>query len=279
MTATSPKVAHTRVRAVVNRPRVSLFSVIGAVLLHQLRRTRRAWGSSLAAGLASPTLFLFAIGAGLGSQIDDAELATLGVDSYLDYIGPGVLVVTAMQLAANESMWPTMGLLRWEGVYRAVMATPISSAELGVAHVVWLGFRGFIAAASFLLVLAIAGAVSSWFGILVVVVAVLVAWAHAAPLVAFTVGLQEENVFPMISRVVIFPLFLFSGAFFPVDDMPRVVGAFAKITPSWHGVDLSRHLATGDLGRVDLFHVGYLLAICAVGFYLVQRQFRKHMDL
>ena len=116
-----------------HRPTTSRWTAIGAVFLHQILRTRRAWWSSLAAGLASPTLFLFAIGAGLGSQIDDAELASLGVDSYLDYIGPGVLVVTAMQVAATESLWPTMGLLRWEGVYKAILATPITSAELGVA--------------------------------------------------------------------------------------------------------------------------------------------------
>ena len=61
-------------------------SVTGAVLLHQLRRTRKSWFSTVSAGLASPTLFLLAIGAGLGSQIDDAELASLGVDSYLSLI-------------------------------------------------------------------------------------------------------------------------------------------------------------------------------------------------
>ncbi len=251
---------------------------ISAVFLHQLRRTRRSWGSSLAAGLASPTLFLFAIGAGLGSQIDDAELASLGVDSYIDYIGPGVPVVTAMQVAATESLWPTMGLLRWGGVYKAVLATPITSSELGVAHVLWLGFRGMVAASLFLVVLGVAGALGSWLAVFIVAVAVLVAWAHAAPLVALTVGLEQENIFPMISRVVIFPLFLFSGAFFPVEDMPSAVGAFAKITPSWHGVEVARHLALGDMRRADLVHIGYLVAVCAVGFFLVQRQFRKHLD-
>jgi len=252
---------------------------MSAVLLHQLRRTRQSWWSSLAAGLASPTLFLFAIGAGLGSQIDDAELASLGVDSYLNYIGPGVLIVTAMQIAATESLWPTMGLLRWGGVYKAVLATPITSAELGVAHVLWLGLRAFVAGASFLVVLALAGAIGSWLGVFIAFVAVLVALAHAAPLVALTVGLEQENVYPMISRVVIFPLFLFSGAFFPVEDMPRAVGAFAKITPSWHGVELARHLATGDLGQADAVHAGFLIVVCAAGLFLVQRQFRKHLDI
>jgi lipooligosaccharide transport system permease protein len=96
--------------------------------------------------------------------------------------------------------------------------------------------------------------------------------------VALTVGLDQENIYPMISRVVIFPLFLFSGAFFPVEDMPSAVGAFAKVTPSWHGVEIARHLALGDLARVDIMHIGYLVAFAAVGFFLVQRQFRKHLD-
>ena len=252
---------------------------VSAVFGHQLQRTRQSWWSSLAAGLASPTLFLFALGLGLGSQIEAAELATLGVESYIDFIGPGVLIVTAMTVAANESMWPTMGMLRWGGVYKAILATPITSAELGVAHVLWLGFRSFVAAASFLIVLALAGALASWWAILIVVAAVLVAWAHAGPLVALTVGLERENIFPVLGRVVIFPLFLFSGAFFPVDDLPAVVAAGARVTPSWHGVELARHLAQGTLGAVDLLHAGYLVALSALGFWLVQRQFRKHLDI
>ena len=252
---------------------------VAAVFSHQLRRTRRAWASSLAAGLATPTLFLFAIGAGLGSQIDDAELATLGVDSYIDYIGPGILIVTAMQIASTESMWPTMGLLRWEGVYKAILASPITSAELGVAHVLWIGFRGLVTAVCFLVVLALAGALGSWTAIGVALAAMLVAWCHAGPIVAFAVGLDRDNVFPMLSRVVIFPLFLFSGAFFPVDDMPSAIAAVAKVTPSWHGVELARHLATGDLTSTDGLHAIYLVVISAIGFVLVRRQFRKHLDI
>lgn len=250
-----------------------------ALFLHQLIRTRRSWFTALAAGLASPTLFLLAIGAGLGSQIDDVELARLGVDSYMSYIGPGVLIVTAMQVAATEGMWPTMGLLRWEGVYKGILATPITSRELGLAHVMWIGFRGVVAATCFLVVLALAGVIGSWWGLAIIVVALLVAWAHAAPMVALTVGLERENLFPMISRVVVFPLFLFSGAFFPVEDMPGAISAFAKITPSWHGVEAARHFASGQLGNVDLIHVGYLATFSIAGFAAVLRQFPRHLDV
>lgn len=252
---------------------------VGALFQHQLRRTRRSWIAALAAGLATPTLFLLAIGGGLGSQIDDAELTRLGVDSYMDYVGPGVLIVTAMQIAATEGMWPTMGLLRWEGVYKAILATPISSRELGVSHVLWIGFRGMVTATCFFIVLSIAGVISSWWGICVIGVALLVAWAHAAPMVALTVGLKQENLFPMISRVIIFPLFLFSGAFFPVDDMPRGIAAFAKITPSWHGVEAARHFASGQLSDADAMHVGYVSVLALLGFLAVRRQFPRHLEI
>jgi len=274
MSTASPQVEH-----VTSRAAGGWLTSLSAVFAHQLRRTRRAWAASLAAALATPTVFFLAIGLGLGSQIDDQELASLGVDSYMDFIGPGVLIVTAMQIAASESMWPTMGLLRWQGVYKAILSSPITSAELGIAHVLWIGFRGFVASACFLFVLAIFGSVASPLGILIVGVAALVAWAHAGPLVAFTVGLTQENLFPLVLRIVIFPLFLFSGAFFPIDDMPRAIAAIARATPTWHGVELARHLANGDLGRIDLMHVGYLLTWTVVGFYLAQRQFRKHLDV
>lgn len=261
-----------------SRRLLSLVS-LGAVFRHQLRRTRQVWGSSLAAGLASPTLFLFAIGAGLGSQIEDGELAELGVDSYIDYIGPGVLIVTAMQVASTEAMWPTMGLLRWEGAYKATLATPITSAELGIGHVLWIGFRGFVAAACFLAVLAVSGAIGSWLAIAIPVVAVLVAWVHAGPLVALTVGLENENYYAMLNRVVIFPLFLFSGAFFPVDNMPDPVAWVARVTPTWHGVEASRDLARGELDGASFGHMAYLAALAVFGLYLVQRQFRKHLEI
>ena len=253
-------------------------NTIAAVFVHQLRRTREIWRGVLVTGLASPTLFLLAIGAGLGSQIEAAELAELGVDSYMDFVGPGVLVATAMQISATESLWPTMGLLRWQGVYSAVLATPISSGELGVGHLLWIGFRAFVSATSFLVVLAIAGALSSVLAVLIIPVAVMVGWAHAGPLVSITVGLEQDNLFPMLSRVVIFPLFLFSGAFFPVEDLPRAIALFAKITPTWHGVELARHLAKGELTSIDWLHGSYLVALSVIGFVLVHHHFRKQLN-
>ena len=258
-------------------PQYRRLDALRGVFRHQLRRTRPVWVSSLLASLAGPTLFLFAIGSGLGSQIDDADLAELGVTDYIDYIGPGLLIVAAMQIAATEGMWPTMGLLKWEGVYKAIMATPITSAELGIAHVLWIAFRAMVVSVCFLVVLAVAGTVRSWTAVGVVAVAALVGVVHAGPLVAFTARMTTDHLYPLINRIVVFPLFLFSGAFFPVEDMPAGAAAVARVMPTWHGVELARHLAVGRLGRADWGHLAYLVALAILGMYAAQRQFRKHL--
>jgi lipooligosaccharide transport system permease protein len=253
-------------------------NAVRAMLRHHLQRNRRVWWSTVSVGLMSPTLFLLALGAGLGSQIDDAKLAELGVGSYLDYIGPGVLIVTAMQVSAQDAMWPTMGMIKWGGVYKALLATPISAGELAVGHVAWIGLRALVSASTFLVVLAIAGALGSWWAVTIPLLAMLIGWVHAAPLVAACAKVGEENIFAMINRMVLFPLFLFSGAFFDVDEMPAAVAWAARATPSWHGVEAARSLAIGDVGLVDVGHVAYLVVLSILGFAVARRSFARNLQ-
>jgi len=247
------------------------------VVFHQLLRTRRAWWSVLISGFAQPTLFLLAIGAGIGSQIDDAELARLGADSYLAWIGPGILAVTAMQISSNEAMWPTEGVLRWQGTYRSVLRTPLHRPHLGIAHGAWLAMRAIVTASCFLVVLVVAGVADSWWAATVPLLAGLIGVAHGAPIAAFTARERSETFFAPISRLVVFPLFIFSGAFFPVDEMPSGMATFARFTPTWHGVQASRHLTVGDVTAQTLGHVSVLVALAVIGLVLVARSFNRNV--
>lgn len=253
---------------------------VGAIrrlLRHQLMRSRRVWWSTIVSGLANPTVFLFAIGAGLGSQIDDTELARLGTDSYLQWIGPGVLAVTAMDIGAREGLWPTMTLIKWQPSYLAVLHTPMSAGQIGAAHVAWIALRGVIAATCFLGVLAIAGVVTTWWALTVPLLAGAIAAAHGGPLAAFTAAQESENSFAMIQRLVVFPLFLFSGAFFPIDELPAGFSWAARVLPSWHGVEATRDLVLGQLDAATIGHVALLVALTVAGVWLSARSFRKNL--
>lgn len=250
----------------------------GHLLLHQFLRTRRVWWSILISGLVYPIMFLLAIGAGIGTQIDDAELARLGADSYMAWIGPGILAVSAMQLSAQEGMWPTMGLIKWEGTYRSILRTPMALSDLGIAHNVWIAVRAMVTAICFLVVLVIAGVTDSPWALFVPLLAAVIALVHGAPISAFTTRQEHDHWFPAISRVVIFPLFIFSGAFFPVDEMPTALAAIARFTPSWHGVQAARHLVTGQVTAHTLGHVALLVALAVVGVWVAQRAFVRNVE-
>ena len=193
------------------------------------------------------------------------------------WIGPGILAVNAMQIAANESMWPTMGLLRWQGTYRAVLHSPLTVGQLGVAHLVWIAVRAVLSATCFLAVLVLAGVTESWWALGVPAVAALIALVHAGPIVALTAWIERDHVFPAILRLVVFPLFIFSGAFFPVDEMPAPVAAAARVTPTWHGVQAARHLTNGRTDADTLGHLALLVVLAAFGTWLARRSFVRNV--
>lgn len=239
------------------------------VLLHffeyQFVRLRTGWRGIVVTGVFSPLLFLLVLGIGLGDLVDRGgnDLGT----SYLSYIGPGLLATSAMQWGATQGLWPTMAEIKWEGGYRAALVTPLTITELAAGHIGWISIRFFMAAVMFSGVLAAFGVADSWWFLLLPFASTLTCCAFAASVVAFSASAETDNMFPLVQRFVIIPLLLFSGAFFPVSDLPVVLAWAARATPSWHGVQLCRGLAQGNIGLLAaLGHTGYSLLFVAFGF-------------
>jgi lipooligosaccharide transport system permease protein len=114
--------------------------------------------------------------------------------------------------------------------------------------------------------------------LLTIPAAVLTGLAFATPIEAFAVTRQNTNGFAMLFRFAMIPLFLFSGTFFPVSQLPAWIRPVAYLTPLWHGVALCRSLALGDATVAGvLTHVGYLLAFALAGLVLAQRCYRRRL--
>ena len=189
-----------------------------------------------------------ALGVGLGTIVDQTQNTPGGVP-YLDYVAPGLLAAAAMQTAAIESSWPVMAAIKWSRVYHAMIATPLTERDAFVGHQLFVITRVFTSAAAYLVVIAAFGAVASWWGILIVPVAVLVGTAFSMPMAALAAGVEDDRTFVTIFRFLIVPMFLFSGTFFPISQLPLGFELAAYVTPIWHGVELCRMLT---LGTVEL---------------------------
>jgi lipooligosaccharide transport system permease protein len=229
----------------------------------------------------SPALYLAAMGYGLGSLVDRGSgSATLAGLDYLGFLAPGLLAATAMQAAVMECTWPVLGALRWERSYHAMTATPLRPVDLLVGHLLFVALRLTVAVAAFLLVAAAFGALRSPWVLAAWPAAVLCGLAHATAVEAFSVTRENDHGFAALNRFVVVPLFLFSGTFFPVGQLPRPLELAAYVTPLWHGVDLCRDLALGvaDAGRAA-GHAAYLLLWVAAGAVFAVRNYRRRLEV
>jgi lipooligosaccharide transport system permease protein len=233
----------------------------------QYRRTFRA---SLTSTFLNPVLFLLAMGVGLGTYVDRSGSATaaLGGLSYLQFLAPGLLAATTMQAAAFEATFPIMGGLTWQKTFHAMYATPISPRDIVVGNLTWIALRLTMIAAIFTVVMGLFGAAASPLIALGIPAAVLTGMAFAAPIAAFSATQRTPEKFNAVFRFGITPLFLFSGTFFPISNLPAAIQPIAWLSPLWHGVELSRGLALGTIGDDPVravIHVAVLAAIVAVG--------------
>jgi lipooligosaccharide transport system permease protein len=227
-----------------------------------------------------PLLYLGAMGIGLGGFVDaNAASERLGGLSYLAFIAPGLLATMAMQTAVSESTWPVMGMIKWQKVYQAMLATPLRVHDLLLAHFGFIAFRLFATSVVFVAVIAAFGVVASVSGALgAACVAVLVGMAYTTPTFAYSGRLESDSGFAIIYRLGVIPMFLFSGAFFPVSQMPDPLEWLAYLMPVWHGVELARMLTTDQVAlAAAVGHLAYLGLWMAVGWWLAARSFTRRL--
>ncbi len=171
-----------------------------------------------------------------------------GATSYLAFVVPGLIAAHAMQTAVSETTFPVMGMIKWRRIYESMLATPLQPRHVaGRTSRRWRSIS-LSTCGIFTAVMAPFGVYESWWGpFLAFGSQVLCGMAFATLVYAFTTRNNSEEAFGVLFRLGVFPLFLFSGAFFPVSNLGDVGSWLARLTPLWHGVNLSRMFALDEV--------------------------------
>src|SRR5262249_12607532 len=204
--------------------------------------------------------------------------AKLGGVSYLTFLAPGLLAAAAMEAAVEESTYPVLGSVKWRRTYYAATASPLRPPDIYHGHLLFTTMRLALNSAICRLVMAVFGAIASPWALAALPVAVLTGMAFAAPIEAWAITVKKDTSFALIFRFGLIPLFLFSGTFFPVSQLPVWIRPLAYVTPLWNGVALCRSLSLGTatLGSA-LVHVGYLAALTVVSIAIGHRTYRRRL--
>jgi Nod factor-specific ABC transporter NodJ protein len=244
-----------------------------AVLERNLLLYRRLWRASVFGVFLLPLMFLLSIGIGVGGRVGQIG----GVD-YLSWIVPGVLAVTAFQIAIAECTYSVLGGFIWQRSHHAIYATPVRIRDMIGGWLLYILFRVELAIVGFLVVTVPFGVVHSPWVLVTPLVCALLTVAVAAPTTAFSASIESDGYFAVLFRFVMIPATLFCGVLFPVAQLPEAVRPVAYAIPLWHAVELDRAATLGTAPPWPVAaHVGYLLVWAAAGTVWALYAFRRRL--
>ncbi len=241
----------------------------GVVLERNLRVYRRAWMLILS-GFFEPVFYLLALGQGLGALVGTVD-AGAGPVSYAAYIAPGLLATSAMNGAIYDSTVNVFAKMRYAKLYDAMLATSLGPMDVALGEIAWSLLRGGIYSTGFVVIMLGLGLLGSWWALLAVPAALLIALGFAAIGMAVTSFMRSWQQMQWINTAIL-PMFLFSTTFYPLSVYPPAVAAVVKCLPLYQGIELMRGLSLGIVSWELLWHVLYFLVMAGIGILVTSRR-------
>jgi lipooligosaccharide transport system permease protein len=231
---------------------------------------RRGW-MVLLSGFFEPLFYLFAIGLGIGGIVGDITGPDGTPIPYPLFVAPALLATASMNGAIAESTFNVFFKLNYQKTYDAVLATPLGAGDVALGEIGWSMIRSTLYSVGFVVVITLMGLYGSQWVVLAIPAATLLSFAFSAAGMAATTFMRSWQDFDLIQLVVL-PLFLFSGTFYPITAYPEPIRVIVALTPLYQGVDLIRSLVIGTLHPGLLFNVAYLSIMGLLGLAIVARR-------
>jgi lipooligosaccharide transport system permease protein len=209
-------------------------------------------------GFFEPLFYLAAVGFGVGRFIGTVPYQGTEID-YASFLAPGMLAASTLNGAITDGFFSPFFKLNWTKTYEGIIATPLNVSDIAVGDMLWAQIRGTIYSAGFLVVMLFLGLIHSMWALLALPAAMLSSGALAAGAMILTGITKQINSLEKVMTLVVFPLFLFSGTFFPVSLYPTLLQPIVQLTPLYHSASLLRSLTTGMVGPGTLVDVLYLV--------------------
>lgn len=255
----------------------------GALYVTEARlRTMLKWiWLIISLAIANPVLYLVSIGLGVGTYIDK-NTGGMGIDgvSYITFLAPALLATAAIQGAIDESVYPTLEGFKWNKIFFSMNSTPLSGNHIAMGVFFNSLIRVVFTAVIYWFVMLVFGVLETSRAWLAIPTAVMAGAAFGALMQSIAGLLENENIFFVIfNRFVIMPLFLFSGTFYPLTNMPVYLQWIGWISPLWHATELGRWLTYGhEISSMMVYtHFIFLNSLLLIGIIASRRIFTRRL--
>jgi lipooligosaccharide transport system permease protein len=240
------------------------------------QRNFRVWrkmaGPSLLGNFGEPLLYLLALGYGLGSFIE-----TIDGLPYVVYLASGVICSSAMFSASFEGMYSAYSRMVPQRTWDAMLATPLAVTDVVIGEAVWAASKGLINSVAILIVATLLGVIDSWQVLWVLPVIALMGLCFAALALIMTAFSRSYDFFLYYNTLVLIPMLMLGGVFFPLERLPAAIQWLAQLSPLTHTIALVRPLATGGTIDQPLLHLLVLSGYVATALWLAVTLLRRRL--
>jgi lipooligosaccharide transport system permease protein len=226
---------------------------------------RLNWKVSFIPPLLEPLLYLLAFGIGLSSLV--GRISSGGSQlTYVQFLAPALLAINIMNYAFFENTYSSYVRMYYQKTFDAMMATPLTIEEIITGEIFWGATKSFLATFVMLAVISLFGLIRYPSGLLILPLSFLGGIAFGSLGMVFTGRVKTIDLFNIPIFLMITPMYLFSGTFFPLDNLPSWARCIAYALPLTHLVNMVRSLGTGRFDDTLIWGLLYLLLFCLILF-------------
>ena len=231
----------------------------------------------LAYGVGHPLLYLMSIGIGLGSLVSK-NLGLVDGVSYLTFLAPALLMASALQVAVDETSFVVLQGFSWEKSFFAMNQTAITGRQIASGLMYYAMFRVIMNSGIYAVFLVLFGAMK-WEAVpLQLLIAVFVGAAFGFVMLAYSAFVNAEGDWlVLMMRFIIAPMFMFSGTFYQIENMPELVQQIAWVSPLWHATELARTASYGSSDSYTVAHIVILIITGVIGASLAYPKFTRRL--
>ena len=244
---------------------------LSGVLVREMINFSSFWRSTTFSSTVEPTIYLLAFGFGFGSLVSKVQ----GLD-YVEFVGTGTVATAVLFSSVFPSMFGTFVKREFQHTYDAMLAAPVDTEEVVTAEALWIAARAGTYGCMPLVVAMVFGLDPAWGMLLVPFVAFLTGFGWASFGIVVSAVMKSIDNFSYVTSIVVTPLFLVAGTYFPIDGLPQWAQVLANVNPLYHCVELVRHAVFGfETG--DLWHVAALIAFALVMWRLAVNRMERRL--
>ncbi len=241
------------------------------------RRNFLVWkkmaGSSILGHLADPVIYMLGLGYGLGGMLPEISGMT-----YIAFLAGGTVCYSTMNSASFEALYSGFARMHEQRTWEAILNTPITLDDIVFSEIVWAASKSLLSGLAVLIVIWLLGLSHSALSLWIIPLAFLVGLCFASIGLIVTALAPSYDYFMYYFTLVITPMVLLCGVFFPVDQLPPLLQNVSSILPLTHAINLARPLLNGAIPAQFLLHIGVLAGYALAGFYVSLVLFRRRLS-